>query len=289
MGKQTAKTPSADAGGTEQTAKAQNPELELRELPITSIDQGEQLIRSDQFDDALQELAADIATHGLLQPIGVTAAAGGRYQLLWGGRRIAAYRILRRTTILARVYDRGDADIKALALVENLQRRNMTLAEECDAVHHLHVTQNRSPEQIASALSKGRDWVLRRLAVRSLPDDIAQPLLEGLLTLGAAEKLALLEDLGARTYARSLALRERLSVSQVDEIVKALLSDPAPPDPAHGHHLNPEQPITHPEPLVTCPACQRNVPLSQTVTVRICAEPCTAATDDPTPNPANAN
>ena len=160
-------------------------------LPVELVVVGEQDVRDASLDDGIIELAADIASRGLLQPIGVTPAEGGRYQLRWGKRRLLAHLYLHRSVILARVVDGVHGDLLGDALAENLHRLNMTLEEECVAVTRMHDA-GRSPEQISALTGKGRQWVLRRLALAGLPDDLKGDTMAGTLAVGSAEALALL-------------------------------------------------------------------------------------------------
>lgn len=248
--------------------------LEVHHVPLDRIDQGAQLIRADQNDDDIIELAADIAQHGLLQPIGVAPLASGRYQLLFGARRCLAHRRLGRATIAATFHTIPENSIRATAARENLLRRQLTLQEEIDVVCQLHADENRSPDAIASLLSRSRAWVLRRLAVPQLPVDLREPLLDGVLSIGHAETLALLADDGMRAYALNQVRAATLSVGDTKQMVEALRSNPSIAEAVQAGldaAANPAPALTLMSP---CDNCHQPRPLADLAIVRVCRDGC---------------
>jgi ParB family chromosome partitioning protein len=239
----------------EEKAKTEPTTWLIREIEIDTIDQGDQLVRDDQNDEDIIELAADIARNGLLQPIGVLALTNGTHQLLWGARRLLAHLRIGRTTIPARIIDDVDTPVRATALRENLLRRALTLQEECHAVSDLHHQEKRSPDTIAHLIGRSRAWVLRRLAVPNLPPDLREPALDGTLALGAAEAIALLDDPATRALVLQNCLASKASVGQVRETVRCLRESPdfgAAVAAGADHHAHPDHfaPI-----LMACAAC----------------------------------
>lgn len=249
----------------------------VTDIPIHLIDQGEQLLRHEQHDDEILELGADIARNGLLQPIGVRPRPDGRYQLLFGARRLLAHQSIGRTTIPARILPDDATPIKAIASRENLLRRDLSLEEECDAVHHLHHVEQRSPGAISSLLGRSRAWVLRRLAVPQLPPDLRRPLLDGTIALGVAETIALLDDPSTRALVLNQATTAQATVYQVRAMVDALRQSPdfAEAVQAGAHALR--HPETLPTPLFRCAHCGEPRELLDLTTVRICTAPCQTA------------
>ncbi len=195
---------------------------ELYSLPVSEILVLEQKLRHDPNDDAIIELAASIRENTLLEPIGFRLHESGAPELHYGGRRLAAHKRLKETTIQGVYKPTEDNSVKTIALVENLQRAQLTLAEEIDAVTHLHEQLSLSPDQIAIRLSKSRGWVLRRLAIPQLPADLQEPVLERRIALGPAEELAKLENEGIRRYATNQAIQGRLTESQSRQLVEGL-------------------------------------------------------------------
>lgn len=247
---------------------------ELRAIDVGLIDVGEQALRYPEDDESIIELASDIASKGLLQPIGVAPLEGGRWQLLWGSRRLAAHRRLRARTILARVYPTRGASIKALALVENLQRVDLSLGEEVDAVAHLHHTEGKSPDQIAALLSKSRAWVLRRLAIPNLPSDLRDAAIDGALPLGSVEEIARCPDASGRAYILQHAVAARLTRAQVVGMVDLYLSAPEISAAVEAGARAIESPAPAPIVYLECAACLQRVPLAELVLIRVCRSGC---------------
>lgn len=243
-------------------------------IPIDSIEVGDQLLRHDPNDDAIIELGADLTRHGLLQPIGVAKLDSNRFQLLWGGRRLAAAIRIGWQHIPATIYDAAGEPTKALALVENIHRAQLTLAEEIAAVQHLHDIEQKSPDQIAVMLSKGRAWVMKRLAFDSYPADVADAALNDLISLGAADVLATLNNDSVRAYVLNEALQKRMTVPQLKFAIDQLRSAAA--DPEIVEHAVQAGLTSQPPPQIflECQACHQRRLLPELTLVRICANGC---------------
>ncbi len=245
-------------------------------IRIDHIDVVKQLMRSSELDDTIQELASDIAARGLLQPIGVAARDKGRFELLYGRRRLEAHKRLKRSTIPAIIRDTEDADITETALAENLHRRQMTLEEECAAVAHLHNT-NRTPDQIASVLSVTRSWVLRRLAIPQLPPDIRAALLDDAISITAAETLAEIADEQLRAQALNQTVVCRLTARDVRNMVDTLHRTPTMAQAIDAGAQAANTPLPPTRVIVTCTACNHTRDINDTVIVRVCADGCAAS------------
>lgn len=243
-------------------------------IPIAAIDQGEQLIRDDPNDPELDELAYDIQRHGLLQPIGVRPAAGGRYQLLWGGRRLAATRKLRWSSIPARLYDDATQTTRSVALRENLLRQQLTLREECDAINHMHLQENLSPDQIADLTSHSRDWVLRRLAIPHLPTDTRTALLEGRIPLAHAEAISSVDEPEARAYLLQTTQQHRLTLAQLHHLIETWQATPSVDAAVNDGVARALDPHLQTTLTAACFLCGTQRPLDSLQTIRVCQSDC---------------
>ena len=149
---------------------------------------------------ALAELAASLKQHGVLQPVVVTRGAGAGYYLIAGERRWRAAQLagLERIPAVIREVE-GDADHLALALIENLQREDLTPIEEARAFHHLRSESGRSQEQIAAQVGKDRSTVANSLRLLQLPLEVQEMVDAGALSSGHARALAGLGEAGRQT------------------------------------------------------------------------------------------
>lgn len=243
-------------------------------VSLSSIDVDDQALRYDPEDDSIIELANDIAQKGLLQPIGVSDKSDGRYQLRWGGRRLAAHKRLNHHQIWARLWEGTDISVKALALVENLQRRQLTLQEEVDAVSYLANTEKQSIDQISAALSKSRTWVLNRLMIPNLPHYLKEPLIAGDLPLGHVEEIAKVEDEGAQRYLLAQSLQNRWNRSQIRQVAEVYLNSPSIAQINEIPNTPGIPPINYHAPVYQCQICGTEGPIDKYTLVRVCKDGC---------------
>jgi ParB/RepB/Spo0J family partition protein len=245
-------------------------------IPLTAITIGVQMIRHDDNDDDITELAADIAARGLMQPIGVAPVADGTFQLLWGSRRLAAHRKLRAPTIAARICAGTMAEeIVSTAARENLLRRDLTLREEIDAVRGF-ANEGRSANQISDLVGKSRDWVNRRLAFDALPANVREYVLSGDLPLGHGEVLALIEDPGTQQYLLTHCLQHRPSLVSLRATAQAIEASPAFVEAIEAGTTAAQPSLTTPTARLDCYACDDATPVTELVVIRCCAQCATA-------------
>lgn len=149
----------------------------------------------DRFDqEALQELADSIREHGVLQPIVVRAIPGGTYQIIAGERRWRASRLAEQRDIPAIVVDADDNKVMELALIENLQREDLTVIEEAQGYKALMETYGMTQEQVAARVGKSRPVIANALRLLSLPPRVLDELENGGITPGHARVLAGVEE-----------------------------------------------------------------------------------------------
>ncbi len=185
-------------------------------------------------DDGIEELARSIKESGILQPILVTRD-GERFRILAGERRARAARIagLSRVPVLVRE-GLEDRDHLLLALVENLQRRDLTAVEEAEGYQHLKDSFGMTQEEIAERVGKDRTTVANAMRLLKLPAEVRAQVEDGLLTAGHVRPLlALSSAADQETLAREF-LRRGLSVraaeSRVQEFLAGGPKKPAAPE-----------------------------------------------------------
>lgn len=189
------------------------------------------------FDEAtLEELAASIATRGVIQPIIVRPHPNGEgYQLVAGERRWRAAQKARLHEIPALVRNLSDREVMALALIENLQREDLNPVEEARAYHRLAEDEGMIQVDIAKMVEKSRSHVANMMRLVTLPDDVLDLIQEGKLTMGHARALIGRDD--ARELA-AIAVAEGLSVRDIETLTKKPAKRPE--TPAESAYLTPE-------------------------------------------------
>ncbi|MDP3675172.1 MAG: ParB/RepB/Spo0J family partition protein [Novosphingobium sp.] len=169
------------------------------------------------FDEAaLDELAASIAQRGVIQPVIVRPLGPGRYQLVAGERRWRAAQRARLHEIPALVRRLDDAEVGALALIENLQREDLNPIEEAAAYQRLNENDGLSQADIARMVDKSRSHVANLMRLLVLPAEVQAMLQDGLLQMGHARALISVPDSAALAHdvvSRGLSVRatERLA------------------------------------------------------------------------------
>lgn len=177
-------------------------EGELRHLPIQQIQPGKYQPRRHWNEDALDELAASIKAQGLIQPVVVRALGKDSYELIAGERRWRAAQRARLTEVPALVKDVAEAAVPAMALIENIQRQDLTPLEEADALKRLIEDFELTHQQAADAVGRSRAAVSNLLRLTELPAPIKKLLDEGKLEMGHARCLLTLDEAIALPLAR---------------------------------------------------------------------------------------
>ncbi len=185
------------------------------EVPVASIEPNPLQPRRTFSEAGLEDLARSLLEVGMLQPVVVTRGASGGYVLLAGERRWRAARRAGLATIPAVVRDAaGDSETLAVALIENLQREDLTPIEEARAYHHLRAELGLSQEEIAQRVGKDRSTVANSLRLLQLPLAVQQLVDAGLLWGGHARALAGVEsaeqqrEMAERCVAHGWSVRE---------------------------------------------------------------------------------
>ncbi len=214
----------------------------LQEIEVDRISPNPQQPRQHIDPEALQELAASIRQHGLLQPLVVTRAGDG-YSIVAGERRWRAAQAAGLATIPAIVKEAAPESVLELALVENLQRADLTPLEEAGAYQTL-VERGLTQEQVAVRVGRSRVAVANRLRLLGLPQGARQLLVDGTLSEGHARALlgcpdpAMVDALARRVAERQLSVREteelvrRMTVPSSESRAPGQESEPPSSEPA---------------------------------------------------------
>jgi len=193
----------------------------LVELAVADIRPNPYQPRRDADPVALEELKASIRRAGLLQPVVVRAArAEGGYELIAGERRLRACQALGWERIPAVRREVDDRTVLTLALIENLQRDDLSPVDEARGYDRLIAEFNLTQQDVAEAVGRDRSTVANALRLLRLPGAVLGLLHEGRLSVGHARALLGLEDPGAATALAKEAVDHGLSVRDVEDRVR---------------------------------------------------------------------
>ena len=199
-----------DAIFAENTAESTEGAVNVR---ISEIEPNRDQPRKEFDSEALSELADSISQHGVLQPLLLRPMITGGYRIVAGERRWRAARMAGLTEVPAVIREMSDAEEMLFALIENLQREDLTPLEEARGYRTLIETQDFTQEEVSQAVGKSRPAVTNALRLLNLPEDIQEMLENGEITAGHARTLLSFkteEDmrLGAKKAKEGASVRE---------------------------------------------------------------------------------
>lgn len=191
-------------------------------IPLGRIRPNPQQPRRSFDEEGLAELAASIRSCGILQPLTVRRAGDG-YELVAGERRLRAARIAGLREVPCLVAQVGEEDSALLALMENLQRRDLDCWEEAQAIARLISRYGLSQEEAARRLGRAQPTVANKLRLLRLPEDVRALLRENGLTERHARALLRLQDPEVQRRAAGDMVRRGMNVAQAGAYVEKLL------------------------------------------------------------------
>ena len=207
--------------------------LNLMHINVTYLQRGKYQPRIDLDEDALQELATSIKQHGVMQPIVIRPLAKVlpnspiTHEIIAGERRWRAAQIAGLTHIPAIMRPMSDDLAIALALIENIQREDLSVMEQAAALQRFHDEFGMSHSQIADVVGKARTTVSNLLRLNQLHDDVKQALNEGQMDMGHARALLSLSPKQQPVIAKKI-IQGQLTVRQTEALVKDILNPKAP-------------------------------------------------------------
>lgn len=212
-------------------------ETAVVDVPLARIRPNPYQPRRHMDDAGLQELAASIREHGVLQPVLVTETLDG-YQLIAGERRVRASRLAGLERIPALVRQLADRDQLEVALVENVQRADLDPIEEALAYRQLIDEFGLTQEQVSDRVGKARATVANTLRLLDLHSDVQAAIADGRITEGHGRALAGLPKDGQAQVLKTV-LAQGLSVRQAEELVRRL-REPKPTAAPSAQRLDPD-------------------------------------------------
>ena len=202
-------------------------------IPVEKIRRNTYQPRHRFDEEPLKELTDSIRMHGILQPLLVRAAGEG-FELIAGERRLRAAGEAGLTEVPALVMEAPDVLSLELALVENLQRENLNVLDEADGYQTLADKFNLTQEQIAERVGKSRAAVANTVRLLALPDEVKALIADSRLSAGHAKALSGLDIAEEQTLLARRALRDNLSVRNLEKLVQRAKRAPRKPRVARG-------------------------------------------------------
>ena len=199
-----------------------NMEEKILQVPIEDIIPNRFQPRLTFDDAALQELAASIKEHGIIQPL-VLRKLGDKYEIIAGERRYKASQIAGLTTVPAVISDIDDDKSAEVALVENIQRRNLTAIEEAKSYKNILDRGYLTQEQLAEKLGISQSTIANKMRLLNLCDEVQDALLKEKISERHARALLAIKDPTEQIKWLNKIINDRLTVRQLDiEIKKSL-------------------------------------------------------------------
>jgi ParB family chromosome partitioning protein len=210
----------------------------LREIPVDAIRPNPSQPRTHFDATELEELAQSIREHGVLQPVLVSQDEDGTFVLITGERRWRAVKLAGLPSVPALVKEATPRASLEMALVENIQRRDLNPLEEAHAYRQLLEEHGLTQEQLGQRIGKSRVAVTNTLRLLHLPEAVRQALANGEITEGHARAILTANTEAKRILVLQKVLAQHLSVRDTEALARELNNvgseapdDAAPPDP----------------------------------------------------------
>jgi len=194
----------------------------VNRISLRDIEANPKQPRRDFDEQSLQELAASIKRHDIIQPITVSKLSSGKYRLVSGERRLRAARIAGLTDIPAYVRQANDQQLLELALLENLQREDLNAIEISLSYKRMMEELNLTQEQVAETMGKDRSTVTNYIRLLKLPPDIQVAVRSGEISMGHARALINVDVIDKQLYIFNEIKNKGLSVRQTEALVRNL-------------------------------------------------------------------
>lgn len=201
-----------------------NPD-EVIQLPIANIIPNRFQPRTIFDEEKIKELAQTIHTHGMIQPIVVRKIEGDSYELIAGERRWRAVQHLEWENVSVIIRNMTDTETASVALIENLQREELTVIEEAKAYSQLLELHDLTQEALAQRLGKSQSTIANKLRLLNLPVEVQNALLNKEITERHARALIGLKDADLQLKVLQHIVENGLNVQQTEEYIRSL-SDP---------------------------------------------------------------
>ncbi len=208
-----------DYSSVEEKIVTETPKENIENIKIAELRSNPYQPRKVFDEEALKELAISIKEHGVFQPIIVKKSIKG-YEIIAGERRVKASMMAGLTEIPAIVRDFNDTQMMEIALLENLQRENLSAIEEAEAYKKLQETLSLTQEELARRLGKSRSHITNMLGLLLLPEEIQKDINEKKISMGHARVLSKLENKEQQKELEQKVINEGMSVRDLEIITQ---------------------------------------------------------------------
>jgi len=191
-------------------------------IAITDIQLNPKQPRRHFDEQGLNELAASIKLHDIIQPLTVAKLTGGKYQLIAGERRFRASKIAGLKDVPVYIRQANDSQLLELALLENLQREDLNAIEIAISYKRMMEELNYTQEQVAERMGKERSTVTNYIRLLKLPPDIQLAVRNGSLSMGHARALVNIDTIDRQLFVYKEIQQNGLSVRQTEELVRKM-------------------------------------------------------------------
>lgn len=195
---------------------------EVIQIPVSFIGPNRFQPRSIFDEEKIKELAQTIHTHGMIQPIIVRKIDEDSYELIAGERRWRAVQLLEWETTPVIIREMTDAEIASVALIENLQREELTVIEEATAYEQLLELHSLTQEALAQRLGKNQSTIANKLRLLHLPERVQNALMEKTISERHARALIQVEEPEQQEKLLQEILDKELNVKQTEERISSL-------------------------------------------------------------------
>ena len=192
---------------------------QIEKIAIDAIRPNKYQPRSIFSEEKIEELARTIHTHGVIQPIVIRSVGDGKFEIIAGERRYRAMKLLEWTEVPAIVRDLDDRETASIALIENLQREELTPIEEAYAYEQLLELHSLTQEALAQRLGKGQSTIANKLRLLKLPEEIKTAIKRKELSERHARALMPLKDPELQIALLEEVIENQLNVKQLEERV----------------------------------------------------------------------
>ena len=192
----------------------------IQQLDITMLDRNPEQARKTFDEETLKEMSNSMKLYGVLQPLLVTKLPNGRYQIVAGERRYRAAMKANLKTVPAIIKDLPVEEIKAISLIENIQREDLNAIEAAEGIKELMTNHGLTQEAVADRIGKSRPYVTNLLRLLTLPEEVLEMVKSGKISSGHARALVTIDNKEFLINLAKQIVQYKMTVRDVEDRVR---------------------------------------------------------------------